>query len=62
MAQDSIARIRAFPPHRAVELDIARWEELIRSFEDLGSLRVIVSNGCAEPKTRFISFHTRRFP
>ena len=39
--------IRAFPPHRAVELDIARWEELIRSFEELGSLRVIVSNGCA---------------
>jgi putative hemin transport protein len=39
--------IRAFPPHRAVELDISRWEELIRSFEDLGTLRVIVSNGCA---------------
>src|SRR5205807_2262695 len=39
--------IRAFPPHRAVELDISHWEELIRSFEDLGSMRVIVSNGCA---------------
>jgi len=39
--------IRAFPPHRAVELDVARWEELIHSFEELGVVRVIVSNGCA---------------
>jgi putative hemin transport protein len=39
--------VRAFPPHRAVELDITRWEELIRCFEDLGILRIIVSNGCA---------------
>lgn len=39
--------IRAFPPHRAVELDIERWEDLIRSFEELGSLRIIVSSGCA---------------
>jgi putative hemin transport protein len=39
--------IRAFPAHRAVELDLARWEELIRCFEDLGIVRVIVSNGCA---------------
>src|SRR5271170_7018951 len=39
--------IRAFPPHRAVEVDISRWEELIRSFGELGSVRVIVSNGCA---------------
>lgn len=39
--------IRAFPSHRAVELDISRWEELLRCFEDLGVLRVIVSNGCA---------------
>jgi putative hemin transport protein len=39
--------IRAFPPHRAVELDITRWEELLSSFEELGRVRVIVSNGCA---------------
>jgi putative heme iron utilization protein len=39
--------IRAFPSRRAVELDISRWEELIGSFEELGSVRVIVSNGCA---------------
>jgi putative hemin transport protein len=39
--------IRAFPPERATELDVGRWEELIRGFEDLGAVRVIVSNGCA---------------
>jgi putative hemin transport protein len=39
--------IRAFPPHRVVELDIARWEEMFRGFEQLGTVRVIVSNGCA---------------
>ncbi len=39
--------IRAFPPHRAVELEITHWEELIHSFEDLGVVRDIVSNGCA---------------
>ena len=37
--------IRAFPMDRVVELDIARWEELLRGFEALGSLRVLVSNG-----------------
>ena len=39
--------IRAFPSQRTVELDITRWEELIRCFEELGTVRVIVSNGCA---------------
>src|SRR5580698_377802 len=39
--------IRAFPPDRAMELDIARWEELLQSFEALGSVRVLVSNGAA---------------
>lgn len=39
--------IRAFPPDRVTELDIARWEELLRSLEVLGSLRVLVSNGAA---------------
>jgi putative heme iron utilization protein len=37
--------IRALPGGRAVELDIDRWEELIRGFEALGNVHVIVSNG-----------------
>ena len=37
--------IRAFPADRVVELDIARWEELIQSFEAFGAVRVLVSNG-----------------
>ncbi len=36
--------VRAFPADRAVELDAARWEELIRAFEALGPVRVLVSN------------------
>ena len=39
--------IRAFPPDRVTELDIARWEELLRSLEALGAVRVLVSNGAA---------------
>jgi putative hemin transport protein len=37
--------IRAFPDDRAVELDPARWEEVIRSLEAFGEVHVIVSNG-----------------
>src|SRR5262245_13332211 len=37
--------IRAFPPERVLELEISRWEELLRSLEVLGSVRVLVSNG-----------------
>lgn len=37
--------IRAFPVERVVELEIARWEELLQGFEALGSVRVLVSNG-----------------
>src|SRR5215210_4127040 len=37
--------IRAFPVDRVVEFDIARWEELLQSFEGFGSVRVLVSNG-----------------
>ena len=37
--------IRAFPENRVVELDPARWEELIRSIEAFGEVHVIVSNG-----------------
>jgi putative hemin transport protein len=37
--------IRAFPTDRVMELDIARWEELVQSFEAFGPVRVLVSNG-----------------
>jgi putative hemin transport protein len=39
--------IRAFPTDRVMELDIVRWQELLQSFEALGSVRVLVSNGAA---------------
>src|SRR5277367_5837784 len=39
--------IRAFPSDRVMELDIARWEELLQGFEALGSVRVLVSNGAS---------------
>ena len=39
--------IRCLPDGRAVELDVARWEELIRGFAELGQVHVIVSNGGA---------------
>lgn len=39
--------IRAFPAGRAAELDAARWEDLLRSFEAAGPVRVLVSNGAA---------------
>jgi len=50
--------IRAFPPDRVAELEAARWEDLIRSFEDLGTVRVIVSNASvtAELEGRFGGF------
>src|SRR5262245_7353517 len=37
--------IRAFPADRVIELDISRWQELLRGFEALGPVRVLVSNG-----------------
>src|ERR1700681_4135521 len=37
--------IRAFPTDRVMELDIARWEDLLWSFEALGAVRVLVTNG-----------------
>ena len=39
--------IRALPGDRVTELDPARWETLIRGFEPLGPVRVLVSNGAA---------------
>src|SRR2546423_5625652 len=37
--------IRAFPPDRVTELDITQWEQLVRSLEGFGRVRVLVSNG-----------------
>jgi putative heme iron utilization protein len=55
-----LAIIRALPDKRAVELDIGRWEELIRSLETLGKVHVIVSNGGAtlEAVGQFGNFST----
>ena len=39
--------VRALPDGRAVELDAGCWEEIIRAFEPLGQMHVIVSNGAA---------------
>ena len=52
--------VRALPDGRAVELDVHRWEELIRSFEELGKVRVIVSNrgATAELTGQFGGFST----
>ena len=52
--------IRALPHGRAVEMDIGRWEELIRSFESLGPVHVIVSNGAVtlESTGQFGNFST----
>ena len=37
--------IRALPPGTVTELDATRWEELLRAFEALGDVHVIVTNG-----------------
>lgn len=37
--------VRATPEGRAIELDAARWEDLLRAFEALGAVHVLVSNG-----------------
>jgi len=37
--------VRALPTELVVELDFAQWEDIIRSFEVLGDVHVIVSNG-----------------
>jgi putative hemin transport protein len=52
--------VRALPDGRAVELDIARWEPLLRRLEALGEVHVIVSNGAAtlEAVGRFGGFST----
>ena len=52
--------IRCLPAGCAVELDASRWEELIRRFESLGQVHVIVSNGSVtlESFGRFGNFST----
>ena len=52
--------VRAFPDNRAIELDSARWEDLIRSLEAFGKVHVIVSNGGAtlEANGEFGKFNT----
>jgi putative hemin transport protein len=52
--------IRALPEGRAVELDVTRWEDLLRRLEALGEVHVIVSNGAAtlESVGRFGGFST----
>jgi len=52
--------IRAFPPERVMELNIAWWEELLQSFEAFGSVRVLVSNGATtiEADGQFGGFST----
>jgi putative heme utilization carrier protein HutX len=37
--------VRVMPQELVEELDFTRWEEIIRSFESLGDVHVIVSNG-----------------
>src|SRR5262245_20579614 len=39
--------IRALEGDTAHELDFSRWEEIIRAFEPLGPVTVILSNGAA---------------
>jgi putative heme utilization carrier protein HutX len=39
--------VRAMPEDLVTELDFAKWEEIIRSFEALDDVHVIVSNGAA---------------
>jgi putative hemin transport protein len=52
--------IRRLPDGRAIELDITRWEELIRAFEAFGAVHVLVTNGAAtlESVGQFGNFST----
>jgi putative heme iron utilization protein len=52
--------IRALPDGWAVELDVSRWEELVRGLEAFGQVHVIVSNGGAtlESVGQFGNFST----
>ena len=52
--------IRALPDGRAAELDVSRWEGLLRSLEAVGPVWVLVSSGAAtvEVAGRFGGFST----
>ena len=52
--------IRAMPAGTVTELDVSRWEELLRATEDLGDVHVIVTNGSVtlEAFGRFGNFST----
>ena len=52
--------IRAMPDGMAAELDVSRWEELLRALEPLGDVHVIVTNGAVtlESFGRFGNFST----
>jgi putative hemin transport protein len=39
--------IRLMPAERVAELDVSRWEEIVRGLEPFGQVHVIVSNGGA---------------
>ncbi|MEX2143692.1 MAG: ChuX/HutX family heme-like substrate-binding protein [Anaerolineales bacterium] len=39
--------VRAMPEELVEELNFSQWEEIIRSFENLGDVHVIVSNGAS---------------
>src|SRR5579884_959153 len=43
--------IRAMPEGRGVELDAARWEDILRALEEVGDVHVIVSNGAVTCET-----------
>ena len=52
--------LRALPAELVTELDAARWEPLVRDFEALGNVHVIVTNGSVtlEAFGRFGNFST----
>jgi len=52
--------MRALPPGRAAELDVGRWEEMLRGLEGAGDVHVIVTNGSVtmEAFGRFGNFST----
>lgn len=52
--------IRNMPDDRAVELDIARWQQIFEELPEFGKVHVIVSNGAAtlEAEGEFGNFST----
>jgi len=39
--------VRALPDGRSVELDVRRWEDLLRNLGTFGGVRILLSNGAA---------------